>query len=221
MVGGTGVRYTPTYFMYDKPGGFNDLWGFEFMNDPLIDITSRRAFCLYYLNLVYDIPVYLHIKLWKDNPNALMLWWYLSTCRHIGMGGKPTDPAIWEAQKQAMKTYLPLKKFYSQGEFHGLDETIHVHTLPGLKSSVIDCFNLEHQPVTRHVQFSLADIGLTSQKISMDGATCTANGDEITMDVSIPAMGHTLVRIQSGPITCMVARTTRCPGARSAQEGRR
>jgi hypothetical protein len=199
MFGGSGVRYVPTYFMYNKPGAFNDVWGFEFMNDPLTDVLSRRAFCLYYLDLAYDIPVYLHIKLWKDNTNALMLWWYLSTCRHIGMGGKPTDPAVWEAQKQAMKTYLPLKRFYAQGDFYGLDETIHVHTVPDLKESVIDCFNLERSPVVRHLEFRLSEIGLPSQAIEMDGGSFTMNGDKIEMDVPIPAMAHHLIHLRPAP----------------------
>jgi hypothetical protein len=146
--------------------------------------------------MAYDIPVYLHVKLWRDNANALMLWWFMSTCRHLGMGGKPTDPAVWAAQKQAMKTYLPLKQFYTQGEFYGLDETIHAHTLPDLKKSVLDCFNLDRTPEKRHVEFRLADIGLPAQPITMTGATVTMNGDEVEMEVSIPAEGHQLVRIQ-------------------------
>jgi len=196
MVGGTGVRYTPTYFMYDKAGAFNDLWGFEFMNDCITDVISRRACCLYYLDMAYDIPVYLHVKLWRDNDQALMLWWFMSTCRHLGMGGKPTDPAVWAAQKQAMKTYLPLKRFYTQGEFYGLDETVHAHTLPDLKRSVIDCFNLDRTPESRHVAFQLSDIGLPVQPIEMDGASFTTNGDKIEMTVSIPAQGHHLVQIR-------------------------
>jgi hypothetical protein len=196
MTGPSGVRYTPTYFMYDKPGGFNDLWGFEFMNDPITDVLTRRACCLYYLDMAYDIPVYLHVKLWRDNAHALMLWWFMSTCRHLGMGGKPTDPAVWAAQKQAMKTYLPLKRFYTQGDFYGLDETIHAHTLPDLQKSVLDCFNLDREPETRHVSFRLSDIGLPTQPIEMDGASFTLDGDKVEMTVSIPALGHQLVRIR-------------------------
>jgi hypothetical protein len=115
------------------------------------------------------------------------------------MGGKPTDPAVWEAQKLAMKTYLPLKRFYAQGDFYGLDETIHVHTLPDLKESVIDCFNLERQPVVRHLEFRLSDIGLPSQKIAMEGASFTLNGDKIELDVSIPAMAHQLIHLRPAP----------------------
>jgi hypothetical protein len=131
-----------------------------------------------------------------DNSNALMLWWYMSTCRHLGMGGKPTDPAVWAAQKAAMKAYLPLKRFYAQGDFYGLDETIHAHTLPDLKKSVLDCFNFDRKPEVRHVEFRFSDIGLPAQQIKLEGATFSMNGDKVEIDVSIPALGHQLVQIR-------------------------
>ena len=66
------------------------------MWDPLNDIvvtgskyiTNMRAKSLYYYNLAYNIPLYLHINLKTDNANALAFWWYASTCRHLGIGGK-------------------------------------------------------------------------------------------------------------------------------------
>ncbi|HDH07229.1 MAG TPA: hypothetical protein ENF87_02550 [Thermoproteales archaeon] len=79
-------------------------------------LLSRRALSLYYINLAYEIPIYLHIDLRKDNEDALMFWWYASTCRHLGVGGKHEDPKVWNAHKEAMKLY---KKFYTRGTFTG------------------------------------------------------------------------------------------------------
>ncbi len=195
MLGPGTPRYVPTYFMHDKPGAFDELWGNEYMIEPLDDILSRRAFSLYYLNLAYSIPVYLHIRLNRDNSNAVMFWWYASTCRHLGMGAKPADPAVWEAQKKAMRQYLALKRFYTQGTFYGLDETAHAHTLADIRECVLDCFNLDARPTTRRLVFRLAEIGLPRIKIRADGARLQDDGEEIALQVDLPAMAHRLVRI--------------------------
>ena len=44
-----------------------------------------------------------------------------------------------------MQTYLPLKRFFTQGEFYGIDEMVHAHTLPELRESVLNVFNLDRQ----------------------------------------------------------------------------
>jgi len=36
------------------------------------DLLSRRAVSLYYYNMAYSIPLYLHVNLKADNENALM-----------------------------------------------------------------------------------------------------------------------------------------------------
>ena len=142
--GPCGVHYTPTYFNYAQPHSFDCLWGHEFMWNAMDDLLSGRAISLYYYNLAYSIPLYLHVNLKQDNDNALMFWWYASTCRHLGVGGKP-GPTVWEADKRAMQAYRSLKRFYAQGVFYGIDETVHAHTLPDVRESVINVFNLEKQ----------------------------------------------------------------------------
>ena len=37
---------------------------------------------------------YLHVGLKTDNENALVFWWYASTCRHLGVGGKPAPAGV-------------------------------------------------------------------------------------------------------------------------------
>jgi hypothetical protein len=197
MTGPGTPRYTPTYFMHGKPGAFDELWGYEYMIDPMDDIVSRRAFSLYYVNLAYGIPIYLHIDLRKDNVHAMMFWWYASTCRHLGVGGTPADPAVWAAQKRAMKAYLENKRFFSQGRFYGLEETIHAHTLADAGQSIVNCFNIETEPVKRRFLFRLADIDLPPGMVQVEGAAFRQTGDEVTVDLSIPARGHLLLLIRT------------------------
>jgi acetyl esterase/lipase len=195
MTGPGTPRYVPTYFMHAKPGAFDELWGYEYMVEPMDDITSRRACSLYYVNLAYSIPIYLHFDLRKDNPHAMMFWWYASTCRHLGFGGKPSDVAVWAAHKNAMKTYNELKRFYAQGEFYGLDETVHCHTLPDLGQCVVNCFNIDDKPVAKQIRFRLGEIGLPAGAVKIDGAPFTQNGDGVVVDLAIPARGHLLLKV--------------------------
>jgi alpha-galactosidase len=196
ITGPCNIHYTPTYFGYGPPSSFDCLWGHEFMWNPPDDLFSRRAVSLYYFNLAYSIPFYLHINLSGDNENALVFWWFASTIRHLGVGGKSPNTAVWEAQKKAMRVYMPLKRFYTQGAFYGLDEMVHAHTLPDLKESVINVFNLEEKPDQREIRFRLGDIGLPGGFVQIEGTSFTMKGDEVTMRVSIPARGHHLVKVR-------------------------
>jgi hypothetical protein len=191
-----GFHYTPAYYGYDPPKSFDCLWGHEFMWMTREDLLTRRAVSLYYYNLAYSIPIYLHINIKEENENALLFWWFASTCRHLGMGGKP-GPAAWDALKKAMHIYKPLKKFYTQGQFYGIDEMIHVHTLPDLRASVVNVFNLTDKRVKKEVRLRAADIGLPAGPIHIEGDTVSAQGDEVTVKVTIPARGHQLLKVKA------------------------
>jgi hypothetical protein len=165
------------------------------MWNSMDDLLSRRAVSLYYFNLAYNIPFYLHVGLKSDNANALVFWWFASTCRHLGVGGKHADSAVWEAQKQAVRQYKELKRFYTQGEFFGLDEMVHAHTLKDFNQSVINVFNLDDKPVERQIKFRLAEIGLRKGTVQIEGAPFEQKDDEITLNLDIPARGHCLVKV--------------------------
>ena len=60
---------------------------------PMEDLLSGRAITLYYYNLAYGLPLYIHIDLRADNQNALVFW-NASTCRHLGIGGTHKDAAV-------------------------------------------------------------------------------------------------------------------------------
>jgi len=160
VVGGVILRYCPTYYLHGLEGSYNVNWGFEYMWDPMEDLLSGRAVSLYYYNLAYELPIYLHIDLRTDNANALQFWWYASTCRHLGVGGKHPDPAVWEAHKAAMSRYLQLKEFYTQGKFYGLAECIHLHVLPKKKALIVNLFNLEEQERCLEGEIDLDLVGI-------------------------------------------------------------
>ena len=124
----------------------------------MADLREGRAAALYYYNLGCNIPIYLHIDLRKDNPHCVVLWWYASTCRHLGIGGTAKDPAVVAAQKAAMKHYRAAEDLYKQGEFFGLSEEIHVHA-HGNRVAV-NVFNLDDRARTIEGSIRLAEIEL-------------------------------------------------------------
>jgi hypothetical protein len=196
ITGPSSVHYTPSYFGYQPPHSFDCLWGHEFMWNAMDDLLSRRAVSLYYFNLAYNIPFYLHVGLKSDNANALVFWWFASTCRHLGVGGKHPDRAVWEAQKKAMQQYKELKRFYTQGDFYGLDEMVHAHTLKDLGQSVINVFNLDDKPVERQIKFRLAEIGLPSAPVQIEGLPFAQKDDEITVTATVSARGHVWCKVK-------------------------
>jgi hypothetical protein len=198
VTGPSSVHYTPAYFGYAREDSFDCLWGHEFMWDSMGDLLSGRALSLYGYNLAYSIPLYLHIGLKSDNAQALAFWWYASTCRHLGVGGRHPDPAVRAAHVAAMRTYRSLKRFYTQGEFHGLDETVHAHTLPDIRASAMNVFNLTDGPAERTLKFRLREVGLPAGRLTAEGADARQDGDEVTLRVSVPAKGQALVKLNVG-----------------------
>jgi hypothetical protein len=196
VTGPGGSHYTPTTFGAGRPDSFDCLWGHEFMWDPLDDILARRAVSLYYYNLAYSIPLYLHVNLKKDNESSLVFWWFASTCRHLGVGGKP-GPEVWEAEKRAMRTYKSLKDFYTRGVFYGLEETVHAHVLPERQTAVINVFNLEEGPVSKSIRFRPEEIGLPRGEVEIEGASFAKAGDGLAVILDLPARGHRLLKVRS------------------------
>ena len=173
LLGGTNLRHVPTYYGHGgKPRGFDTVWAFELMWDPMTDLVGGHSIALYYYNLAYSLPLYIHIDLRKDNAQSLMLWWNISTCRHLGIGGSHADPAVRAAHQKTMATYRRLKPFFASGTFYGIDEVTHLHRHPALPGAVVNCFNLEAKAVERQVE--------------VEGKRHT---------VRIPGYGHTLLEL--------------------------
>ncbi len=205
ILGGTTLRYVPVYYGYGMPPpgvggpqvpGFDCVWAFELMWDPMKDLVGGQSIALYYYNLAYSLPLYIHIDLRKDNQHALMLWWNISTCRYLGLGGTHEDPATRKKQKDAMTAYRRLKKFFASGRFYGIDEQTHVHVHPEEPGAVINCFNLEEGAVSRTIEFDPKRFGLDADKTyQVQGATVKRDQSRYVMTVRIPGYGHTLVEL--------------------------
>jgi hypothetical protein len=127
---------------------------------PLEDIRSGRARSLYYYNLGCNVPIYLHVDLRDDNEYCLVLWWYASTCRHLGIGGTHSNPAVAQAQKLAMKRYRELERSYKEGEFYGMNEEAHIHALPDESAFVVNLFNLSDESRVISGSIAFEEIGL-------------------------------------------------------------
>lgn len=170
IAGGSHIRYTPVYYKYGLPGSYDENWGFELMWNTLDDVMSGRASCLFYYNLGCNVPTYLHIDLRDDNAHCLVLWWFASTNRHLGIGGTHPDPMIAEAQRRAMQQYRALKPYYAHGEFHAMEqagiagparpEEFHLHVLPDQRSLVVNVFNLSDTPRRMTAGVPLEALGL-------------------------------------------------------------
>ena len=200
MFGGVSTRYVPSYYGHGMNAagelGWNEIWAFELMWSPMDDLVGGHSIALYYFNLAYSIPAYIHIDLRTDNPQCLMLWWNISTCRHLGVGGTHPDETIRKRQREVIATYRRLKSFFTTGIFYGIDELTHVHVDRKKAGAVINCFNLENDPVEREIKFAPATYGMaTSRAHSFTGGTFIQTGDAYTGNVAIPGLGHTLIEV--------------------------
>jgi hypothetical protein len=202
VLGGTHLRYVPTYYGQgigrgaQAEKGFDSVWAFELMWDPMTDLVGGHSIALYYYNLAYSLPLYLHIDLRKDNAQCLMFWWNASTCRHLGVGGTHPDPRVQKAQKDAMVTYRRLEAFFKAGTFYGLDEMVHVHVHPTEPAAVINCFNLEDHAVDRRIEVHPGKLGLEATGwYQFKGATAQRAGDRYILQVAVPSYGHSLVEV--------------------------
>jgi hypothetical protein len=200
LFGGVSMRYCPSYYGQGLgiPGkkGWDEIWAFELMWSPLGDIVGGHSMALYYFNLAYSIPLYIHVDLRQDTAEGLMLWWNISTCRHLGVGGTHPDPNIRAFQKTTIATYRRLKRYFCNGTFHGIDEITHVHVHPDGKSAVINCFNLGNGDAHRDVLFDPTKYGLPAALTTFKGADSFANtGNVYTLKVVIPPTGHTLIEV--------------------------
>ncbi len=197
--------YAPNYFQqgFGDKGSYDENWGFEYMWDCLNDLKTGRALALYYYNLGSNIPLYLHITMAADNDNCVFFWWAASTVRHLGIGGKyglRKPPAGYDPEKRfaayrdQMKIYKRLKPYFVRGEFHGLAENVHLHTLPNTKGGVITAFNLtgEPQQIAFSVPFGMLGSG---EPLTVQGADATWTETGVDLKLTLPAMAPGVICI--------------------------
>jgi hypothetical protein len=198
LCGGSPWRLTPIYYKYGLPGSYDDNWGFELMWNPMDDIQQGRGLALYYSNMGCNVPIYTHVNIAGDNAHCLILWWYASTCRHLGIGGKHADAKIVAAQQQAMKWYRAREAFYKRGDFYGINEEIHLHVLPAEKAFTVNAFNLSDKPRTISGEIDLKTLGLdpTMEFVSTDGVGKVENG-RYRISVELPPWGTKVGEIRA------------------------
>jgi hypothetical protein len=197
--------YAPTYFQqgFGDSDSHQEDWGFEYMWNCINDLKSGRALTLYYYNLGTNIPLYLHITMAADNDNCVFFWWAASTIRHLGIGGKyglNKQPVGYDPEKRfnayqdQMKIYKQLKPFFVRGEFHGLAENIHLHTLPNINGGVITAFNLTNEQ--QQLEFSVpAELLGDIKQREVKGADATWTGKGVELKLTLPAMSPAVICI--------------------------
>jgi hypothetical protein len=187
----------PMHFQHGLPGSFDELWGFELMWKPMDDLLSGRADTLYYYNLCYSIPMYLHVDLGHDNDRLLVFWWYASLVRRLGIGGvTDVKSDYFKKLKTAVKTYKRLRRYYTHGTFWGIDPHAHVHVLPG-RGAVINLFNIGRRKRTLRKVLDLERVGLAATKgLRVDGAEWSLKGSRLTIKTPMPAMAPHLVEVK-------------------------
>lgn len=205
IAGGSIQRYTPVYFKYGLPGSYDENWGFELMWQPMEDIRSGRARSLYYYNLGCNVPLYLHVDLRDDNEHCLVLWWYASTCRHLGIGGTHSSPAVAQVQKEAMRRYRRLERFYKAGEFYGLcapacaPEEAHVHVLSGENAFVVNLFNLAGEERVIGGSISFEQMGLQRDRwyVGPKGGRFDREAGTFTVHRRMPPWSAEVIEVRS------------------------
>lgn len=202
--------YVPTYFQqgFGEKGSYDENWGFEYMWDCLNDLRSGRALALYYYNLGCSIPIYLHITMAADNDACVFFWWVASTVRHLGIGGKVSNKTIeppeglpkrdpeerFAAYKEQMKVYKKLKPFFVRGEFHGIAENAHLHTLPEKKGGVLNLFNLTDQEQT--MEFFISSALLKADRpLKVENAQADWSPKGVTIRSTLAAMSPMVIWI--------------------------
>lgn len=204
--------YVPTYFQqgFGNRGAYDENWGFEYMWDCLNDLRSGKALALYYYALGCNVPLYLHITMAADNDQCVFFWWTASTVRHLGIGGKTSNKTVeppgglpaydpdarFAAYQNQMRTYNRLKPYFVRGQFHGIAENVHLHTLPGVPGGVINVFNLGDDQQVFEFDVARTALGIPPPKqLQVTGAEATWHADRLTLRLILPAMHPGLVEI--------------------------
>ena len=147
------------YPIYCFGASHHERWGFEYMWKPLEDYANGRVQNLYWYNLAYDKPLYLHMDLTGAGDKAEVFWFYASLVRHLGVGSYGNlDDAHKKLMRDAAAVYAELKPFFTRGAFDGHGPTAHIHTLGG-EGSVV-CLFAEAEDRAGEEFFTAAELGL-------------------------------------------------------------
>ena len=141
IVGGL-TDYNQMYFQHGGEYSYDENWGYELMWNPMYDLVTGKAASLYEYNMASSLPLYLHINENSDNDNLISLWWYISTTRHLGIGGIKYDDPRYPKLQNAMKLYHQYKPVFARGTFYGITPTAHLHVGENGDKSALCLYNL-------------------------------------------------------------------------------
>ena len=133
-----------------------------------------------------------------DNEHCLVLWWFASTCRHLGFGGTHAAAAVVEAQQAAMRRYRSLERFFKRGVFLGAGEEIHFHVLPDANELVAQIFNLSDQRRRIAGDIAVADLGLDpSRWYARTERWAQFDRERLRVSWELPPWGTELIHIRA------------------------
>jgi len=168
----------------------DERWGFEYMWKPFDDFTAGRLHNLYYYNLSYETPLYLHMDLTSDNEHGVVFWYLASTIRHLGVGNYVV---LDDRQKRAcvarMQVYREYRDFFTRGLFAGVGPCVHCHSLPG-QGAVVLLFNDSARAATVSAELGCQDLGVHKDSLTVRtvyGESCEAElADTLVLRQHLP-----------------------------------
>ena len=93
-----------------------------------------------------------------------------------------------------MKTYRKLKPYFTRGEFHGLAENVHLHTIPKVKGGVVVVFNLEE--TEKKIEFFIPiELLGGSSKMAVKGAEAEWTEKGVKLQLNLPWMSPGVIYI--------------------------
>lgn len=186
------------YPIYAFGDSHTERWGFEYMWKPLEDYASGRVQNLYWYNLAYDKPLYLHMDLEGAGDNAEVFWYYASVVRHLGMGNYTKLPAEkQELMRDAAAVYASLRPFFARGEFSGRNALTHIHTLDG-EGAVVCLFAAGGESAGEQT-FTAAELGLdkiSDVQLLWGDADADADAQSVTLRPDVGDSGAVIVRVK-------------------------
>lgn len=192
----SGEYRTPVWYMYDRPGSYDEKWAYEFMWHTFENLMDHKLFSLYYVRLAEPIPMFLHMHASSDNEHAIAFWYIASCVNHVGVGAiLKSSEKQRESYKKAFAEYNARFEAFSSGTFHGIDELTHVHVYPDRRRAVIVAFNLTDEEVTREFKLEPKEWDMNDGGLSVEGAKLSSEG---LVQVVVPAQGVVLVDLVTG-----------------------
>ena len=108
------------------------------------------------------------------------------------------DEKKFQAYKKAMDKYRELREFYTRGEFYGIEEYVHVHTLAHKNEAVVNAFNVSDTPLRKEVTVDLQEVGLQpTEGIAVEGVPFKRSGSRVVLDLEFPPVSPIIAEIRS------------------------